>query len=145
MVTADDYEPVLFVHEYYDGPREGIAHYHGVPHRFVCTFDEELDDYPDMYLLAPISEWAMNLEREAWDIYYGHSPAPELTSILPKPIPRFPDAKPRHDEIQEMLKNDRDIDARVASRATARFKKTKRPSTEPYWQEREMWAVQWSE
>lgn len=144
MNNSDDYEPVLFVHDYWDCPRAGIAHYLGIPHRFACPFDDVLDDYPDVYLLGPISDSMLNLEREAWDIYYGHSPAPELSSILPKPIPRFPDAKPRYDEIQTLLENDRAVESRATIRASARFKKTRRPSSESYWQDREMWAVQWS-
>jgi hypothetical protein len=135
-------EPVLFVLGFWDQPRAGIARFGGVLHRFLCPFDDDLDDYADYYLLDTISEHALNLEREAWDIFYGHSPAPELPSILPKPIPRFPGAKPRYDEIQLLLADDRGIESRATIRVSGQF--TRRECSIPFWQGRRLWAVRWN-
>lgn len=30
----------------WDRPRSGVTMIEGVPHRFVCEFDDTLDDYP---------------------------------------------------------------------------------------------------
>lgn len=149
MISDHDAEPVLLVHDlvlvvqdFLDQPRSGIALYSGAPHRFLCPFVEKFDDYAEEYLLAPISDEALNLEREAWDIYYGHGPVPELPSILEQPIPRFPEAKPRYNEIDELLKDDRDIELRANIKVTAMFKR--RDCTDPFWQGRALWEVCWS-
>jgi hypothetical protein len=141
MQIRTDVEPVLLVLGFWDQPREGIASYNGVPHRFSCPFDEATDDYAEFYLLAPISESALLLEREAWDIYFGHGPAPELPSVLPKPIPRFPEAKPRYDEIQLQLAEDRDFPARATIRARATF--VRRECSDTEWTGRQLWNVAW--
>ena len=56
---ADAYEPVLEVMDYFDGPREGVAHFRGVPHRFQSRFldaTEYKGDFEsvDIFELVPV-------------------------------------------------------------------------------------------
>ena len=40
--------------DYYDRPRKGIANYRGQPHLYECIFDEEKDDYSELFQLTPL-------------------------------------------------------------------------------------------
>ena len=134
-------EVVLFVFDFFDQPRSGIANYLGDPHRFGCPFDDEIDGYSEFYLLAPISFAELQLEREAWDIYYGHGPTPELPSVLSSPIPRLPEAEARYEEIQTLLGESRKITEHAAIRATAEL--TVRENVPLGWSGRRLWEVRW--
>src|SRR6267143_791258 len=55
------YEPVLEVTEYYDGPRAGVAHFGGRPHKFQSLFidaTEYKDDFEsiDVFELIPVNQ-----------------------------------------------------------------------------------------
>jgi hypothetical protein len=63
------YECVFTVTEYYDGPRKGIANYHGRPHFYDCVFDESNDDYSDLFQLTPVDTEIFELAMEDWDIW----------------------------------------------------------------------------
>ena len=59
--AADHYEPVLEVTDYFDGPREGIAHFRGVPHRFqsrLLDATEYRGDFEsvDIFELRPVNQ-----------------------------------------------------------------------------------------
>lgn len=45
------YEKIHTVHEYWDGPIEGVANYKGEPHKFKLLFDETKDDFSTDYEL----------------------------------------------------------------------------------------------
>lgn len=136
-----DFELVLAVLGYWDQPRSGIAEYQQIPHRFSCEFDDERDDFPEPYLLRPISAEALRLECEAAEIDLGHPLSPELPQVLPDPIPRFPTAKPRYDEIIAALADDRDLSSNHLVRATAEFRRRVAPDD---WQGRDLWEVRWT-
>lgn len=63
------YERVYAVWDYYEGPRSGVADYGGLPHHFVNEFDEDKDDYTDMFTLRPIDNTTMRLILKQWDIW----------------------------------------------------------------------------
>jgi hypothetical protein len=66
---ATGFEEVLVAWSWWDCPRAGVALFNGKPHRFTCDFDEELDDYPDVYRVWPISEEALQAELALWQIF----------------------------------------------------------------------------
>ena len=57
------------VTNYYDGPRLGIANYHGKPHFYSSVFDEAADGWSDIFLLEPIDDEAFHLAMEDWAIW----------------------------------------------------------------------------
>jgi hypothetical protein len=63
------YELVFTVADYYDGPRQGVANYRGEPHFYDCVFDQEEDEYSDLYRLTPIDQRTFELAVEAWAIW----------------------------------------------------------------------------
>src|SRR5258708_2878617 len=63
------YERVFTVSDYYDGPRQGIADFHGKPHFYECIFDKVKVDYSDLFRLTPLNAETFNLAMEDWDIW----------------------------------------------------------------------------
>jgi hypothetical protein len=63
------YDAVLFVHDYHDGPRSGVAYFHGSPHYFECIFDDSLDEYSESYRLLRLTPESLKLARESWAIF----------------------------------------------------------------------------
>ncbi|HLJ29056.1 MAG TPA: hypothetical protein VKY85_20265 [Candidatus Angelobacter sp.] len=64
------FENVHVVHEYWDGPRTGIADYGGRPHWFENVFDQEQDDYSEVYWLTPLSDNALRLARQQVELFF---------------------------------------------------------------------------
>ena len=63
------YEAVFTVTEYYDGPLQGIANYHGSPHFYDCIFDEAQDEYSQLFRITPVDSATFDLAMEAWEIW----------------------------------------------------------------------------
>lgn len=63
------YEKVHTIRDYYDGVRSGTADLNGVPHYFVCLFDDVADEYSDDYRLYPVSPKFMAKELRHWAIF----------------------------------------------------------------------------
>jgi len=60
---------VFTIEDYYDGPRKGVANLLGKPHFYDCVFDENNDEYSDLYQLTPIDQHKFQLALEAWKIW----------------------------------------------------------------------------
>lgn len=59
--APEHYEPVLEVTDYFDGPRAGIAHFRGAPHRFqsrLLDATEYRGDFEsvDIFELSPVNQ-----------------------------------------------------------------------------------------
>jgi hypothetical protein len=63
------FEEVFTVTDYYDGPRKGVANYHGQPHFYDCIFAEQGQDYSNLYRLTPVSQELFLLALEDWAIW----------------------------------------------------------------------------
>jgi hypothetical protein len=71
-VASDDpagFTEVLTAWSWWDLPREGVVRIEGHPHRFRCDFDEALDDYPETYLVWPITEAELAADVARWDAW----------------------------------------------------------------------------
>ncbi len=51
----DPYETVHNVDDYYDGPREGVADFHGSAHVFQCVWDEAANNWSERFTLSPVA------------------------------------------------------------------------------------------
>lgn len=63
------YERVYTMHDWWDGPKSGVADYQGVPYIFNRNFNDELDEYNDYYLLSPITNEQCQLIIEGYEIW----------------------------------------------------------------------------
>lgn len=64
-----EFEKVRLVHDYWDGPRTGIADYEGRPHWFENIFDQDKDDYSDLFWLTPLSDNTLRLAQHQAEIF----------------------------------------------------------------------------
>ena len=60
---------VLTTWGWWDRPRAGVTLIEGRPHRFICSFDDGLDEYPDEYRLWPISAEQLDADLAFWRIW----------------------------------------------------------------------------
>jgi hypothetical protein len=57
MPTDDtDWETVHTVDESFDGPRAGVADFHGVPHAYKCKWNTHADDWETAFELSPLGD-----------------------------------------------------------------------------------------
>ena len=63
------FERVYTVHNYYDGPRSGVADYLGRTHHYSCEWDDGADDYAETFALVEIDGDAVSLALEQWAIW----------------------------------------------------------------------------
>ena len=115
------YEYVHTVTEYYDGPRAGIANYHGQPHIYECVFDENAGRYSELFLLAPVDSETFKLAMESWSIWRRweqayHSGKAELNTH-----PALPEDSVRHKQLKEILDRILVIDTEKSVTRIGRF------------------------
>jgi hypothetical protein len=67
--TAIEWEVVYTVHDYFDGPRNGIADYNGAPHAYKCEWDDTNDDWSRVFRLSPINDEQFSAVKEGWSIW----------------------------------------------------------------------------
>jgi hypothetical protein len=88
--TNEEYERVLVVTFFHDGPRAGIANFGGVPHAFDCVFDEIEDEYSDVYGLEPVEVEVVRLaleQEEMWLRWLAAYRRGEV-ALLSHPLPQ---------------------------------------------------------
>jgi len=100
------YEKVLTVTDYYDGPRQGIANYQGTPHFYKCIFDEDKDDYSDLYRLTPLDERTFQLAMEDWEIWLRWERAFHAAQTDIATHPALPQDAARHKELHAILEQE---------------------------------------
>jgi hypothetical protein len=69
MAADDDFEPILCWSSWWDCPRSGVTLHARRPHRFLCEFSDELDDYPQEFHVWPIDDDTAEAEFRAWRMF----------------------------------------------------------------------------
>ena len=87
--------------DYYDGPRQGIANFHGLPHFYDCIF---VDDYTNLYQLTPVSEETFHLAMEDWVIWERWNRAFRAGEVAEEFHPALPADHDRHMHLQSLLR-----------------------------------------
>jgi len=97
------FETVFTVSEYYDGPRGGLASFHGVPHIYECIFDEKSEVYSDWYLLMPVGPELLTAAMINWKIFLKWRAAFDAGQTTIDTHPALPEDKPRYQENRKTL------------------------------------------
>lgn len=65
------FERVYTITDYYDGPRAGVADFHGAPHVYRSLYldSETLNPDETRFELSPISQETLRLALESWVIW----------------------------------------------------------------------------
>ncbi|WFC40608.1 hypothetical protein [Pseudoxanthomonas sp. SE1] len=112
-------ETVHVENDWYDGPRAGVANIGGEPHRFKSLFDETDDEYLGTFLVWPLEEEVLDLEREQWQIFVAWNARYESGEVSGDSHPGYHGTNARWDEIEAILKPGRDEIPASARRAIA--------------------------
>lgn len=94
-------EPVHTVYNFHDGPIAGIAGFEGTPHYYECEFDEEADEYSDIFRLIPISEPIFQNAMAVWQIWLRWKGAFLTGQTTLETHPALPDDRQRSDQFQQ--------------------------------------------
>jgi hypothetical protein len=115
-------ETVYSVTGYYDGPVSGIANFHNRPHAFER--DDEADDGFDLFLVQPIDDETFEMAMEDWAIWTRWEKAFYSKQTSTETHPALPEDRPRHTQIDPILKSRLQIDPAKAVKAHGKFKVT---------------------
>lgn len=136
------YEAVFTVGDYYDGPRSGVANFHGMPHFYECIFDQVGDNYSNSYLLIALSQEAFNAAIENWQIFLRWRAAFDLGKASRETHPTLPEDRNRYEETKQLVDQALASGRGKATRVTGEFrvagdKKLPRDVLSP-------WQVKWT-
>ena len=99
------YERVHTVSDYYDGPREGLADYGGVPHRYKSEWDEAADDWAETFELTPVDAETFQLEIERWQIWRAWERAFHSGQVAQESHPGHGGKNARYDELGKLIES----------------------------------------
>jgi hypothetical protein len=119
--TKTGYEQVFTVTDYYDGPRKGIANYHGQPHLYECVFDQAKDDYSELFQLTPVPADVFQLAMEDWNIWRRWETAFHAGQTDISTHPALPHDTHRHAELKRTLESSLVTDPARAILRAGRF------------------------
>ena len=123
------WEPVLTVHDYFDGPRKGIARYRGGAHAYMCGWDDQIDDWRRVFLLSPIDDGQLSAVKEDWLIwrrFQKHHASGTLQAGDRHPA--LAADWPRHEQLAEVVEQALVVRQAVAIRAIPEFRGTIEPT-----------------
>ena len=117
-----DFETVHTMTDYYDGPRGGVADFHGTPHIYESQFSDSLNNYTDSFHLSPIPDSTFQLALEDWAIWLRWDAAFKRGETPHETHPALAIDRERHDELQRLLNGKLAIDPSNLVLATAEFR-----------------------
>jgi hypothetical protein len=133
------YERVFTVRDYWDCPRSGTANFHGKPHAFACEFDDQLDEYSNIFRLKPIDTQILELALEQsalglrWAAAFRRKEVPlGLNPFISRQPPRFM-------ELEEILKSALEVPAEGVARAIGEFRPSGASLDEYQWAVEVLW------
>jgi hypothetical protein len=130
-MTSEDFERVHTVTDWWDGPREGIADFHGEPHIYQCQFDEIEDDWSRTLLLTPVDEETLRLALEDWAIWTRWERAFHEGRTTQATHPALPEDRQRRQEIEVILEGRLTVDPSTAVRVAGEFRGRKNTNAYP--------------
>jgi hypothetical protein len=111
------------VTDVYDGPRKGVTSFDGRPYVYESEWDDSADEYAPTYRLSPISAEVLALALEDWEIWLRWQSACREGKTGMETHPALPQDRGRHDQLQEILKEQLVIDETCFVRAKADFRR----------------------
>jgi hypothetical protein len=102
-----NFETVHTMTDHYDGPREGIADFCGVPHFYESTY-ADVADKPgvaiDVFRLSPVTQEVFELALEKWAIWLRWETAFHRGELTPDDAhPALLVDRHRHEELKRLL------------------------------------------
>ena len=123
------FEPVFTLTEWYDGPRKGIACYHGKPHLYESRWSNLETDLEDTFLLMPLTAEIVALALEDWAIWKRWRAAYDRKEVTLETHPALPPERKRHNEVAVILQTELQIQEEMSFCVQGEFKA---PETDQY-------------
>lgn len=119
----EDWETVHTVHDYWDGPRTGVADCGGVPHAYACEWSEEDDDWSNVFRLSPIRPDQLLKVMESWALWLRWRHAHDTGRLgRGDDHPALAVDRPRYEALRRDVDEALKVAAPPAVRATAEFR-----------------------
>jgi hypothetical protein len=96
-------DKVFAIFDYQDGPRSGIANFHGAPYFFDCIFDEKRDRYSDVFLLIPLEPQVFEAAMENWRIFLRWRASFDAGKVNRDTHPALPEDRVKYEETQSIV------------------------------------------
>jgi hypothetical protein len=107
-------ERVHAVFDYYDGPRHGVADFHGRPHTFLCEFDNDLRDWSEFYHLKALTDEQFRLVMTDWEIWTRWLAAHKAGLVDVATHPALPGDATLHEQIETAVNDALSVDTTTA-------------------------------
>jgi len=122
VTSGGEFERVYTVVDFYDGPRRGIADFHGKPHLYeseseYCGEEYRLSAVTPAILQAALEDWAIWCR---WDLAFHEGRASLSTH------PALPEDRARYDELAAFLQANLRLDPASTVRARGEFEGVER-------------------
>ena len=112
---------ILTVHDYYDGPRLGVAELNGVTHIYEAEFDHNAEEYAGIYFLSPISQDLLALVMEDWEIWLRWEKESKAGRAPPETHPALPSDRANHERLKALIGDRLKTDPQTRKRYKATF------------------------
>ena len=126
------FEIVHTVTDWYDGPRRGIAEFHGRPHLFESEWQDGENMETDTFLLSEIDRETFALALEDWAIWRRWETAFQQGNAAKETHPALPNDRRRHDELTQLLEGRLVADPTQGVRLKAEFRVRNDPAWSGY-------------
>lgn len=118
------WETVYTVNDYFDGPRNGVASYRGVPHAYQCEWDDGADEWGAEFLLTPISPEQLSAAEELWSIWQRYLAKFRQGELgLGDQHPALASDQARYEQLHAVVKQALQVDEAIALRAVPEFRR----------------------
>lgn len=107
------WEKVYTVLDWYDGPRLGLADYHGHPHLYESRWDKNTGDWEgehwskkmgtSYYWLSPVTPLVFSLAMEDWSIWLRWHSTFDQGQVDSSAHPALPEDRLRQEEIKSLI------------------------------------------
>lgn len=96
---VDDFQSVYFITDWWDGPKSGFVDFNCKIHCFERIFDNEKDDWSNLYLIRPVSTEEYSLQIESYKLFLDWVNDKSST----RPHPSLDIVNKRYHEVGQLL------------------------------------------
>lgn len=123
------WETVYTVHDYFDGPRKGVASYRGLPHAYKCEWNDEADEWGREFLLSPIAPEQLSATLELRSIWQQYLATSRQGALEPgDQHPALAGDRARYEQLHAVIEQALLVDEAMALRAVPEFRRVKESS-----------------
>jgi len=116
------FKDILYlVTDFCELPRRGVADYQGEPHYFISLFDDDSNDWSDIYILYKIDERSFDLTLLAWAIERRFCVYKADEDISFNRIGALPEEKNRHSSIINLIESKINVNPSAVKYAYGQF------------------------